>query len=77
MSFLPKKPLVIEYYILKRQVLVNMTLKADLQELMNKLRKLQGAIDFSSASPDERDELTSDLAKIMDELFELMKTLPE
>ena len=56
---------------------MNMTLKADLQELMNKLRKLQGAIDFSSASPDERDELTSDLAKIMDELFELMKTLPE
>ena len=56
---------------------MDMTLKADLQKLMNKLRKLKGAIDFSSASVDARDELASDLAKIMDELFELMKTLPE
>jgi hypothetical protein len=52
-------------------------MKAELQEVMNKLRRLQGAIDFSNAPPAERDELAEDLAKIMDELFDLMKSLPD
>ena len=41
-------------------------MKAELQEVMNKLRRLQGAIDFSNAPAAERDELAEDVAKIMD-----------
>lgn len=52
-------------------------MKAELQEVMNKLRRLQGAIDFSNAPAAERDELAEDVAKIMDELFDLMKRLPD
>jgi nitrate/TMAO reductase-like tetraheme cytochrome c subunit len=52
-------------------------MKAELQEVMNKLRRLQGAIDFSNAPAAERDELAEDVAKIMDELFDLMKSLPD
>jgi len=52
-------------------------MKAELQEVMNKLRRLQGAIDFSNAPAAERDELAEDVAKIMDELFDLMKNLPD
>ena len=52
-------------------------MKAELQEVMNKLGRLQGAIDFSNAPAAERDELAEDLAKIMDELFDLMKSLPD
>ena len=54
---------------------VNM--KAELQELMNRLRKLQGAIDFGNAPTAEREELASDVTDIMDALFEVMKTLPD
>lgn len=52
-------------------------MKAELQEVMNKLRRLQGAIDFSNAPVVERDQLAEDVAKIMDELFDLMKSLPD
>jgi len=41
------------------------------------LRKLQGAIDFGNAPLAEREELASDVADIMDSLFELMKKLPD
>ena len=54
---------------------VNM--KAELQELMNRLRKLQGAIDFGNAPMAEREELAGDVADIMDTLFEVMKQLPD
>ena len=52
-------------------------MKAELQEVMNMLRKLQGAIDFGNAPLTEREELASDVADIMDSLFELMKKLPD
>ena len=52
-------------------------MKAELQEVMNMLRKLQGAIDFGNAPMAEREELASDVADIMDSLFELMKKLPD
>ena len=54
---------------------VNM--KAELQEVMNMLRKLQGAIDFGNAPMAEREELASDVTDIMDALFEVMKKLPD
>lgn len=54
---------------------VNM--KAELQELMNRLRKLQGAIDFGNAPMAEREELAGDVTDIMDRLFEVMKKLPD
>ena len=52
-------------------------MKAELQELMNMLRKLQGAIDFCNAPMVEREELAGDVADIMDTLFEMMKKLPD
>ena len=52
-------------------------MKAELQEVMNMLRKLQGAIDFGSAPMAEREELAGDVADIMDALFEVMKKLPD
>ena len=52
-------------------------MKAELQEVMNMLRKLQGAIDFGNAPMAEREELASDVADIMDSLFEVMKKLPD
>ena len=52
-------------------------MKAELQEVMSRLRRLQGAIDFSSAPVAERDEMAEEVAKIMDELFEIMKRLPD
>ena len=52
-------------------------MKAELQEVMNMLRKLQGAIDFGNAPMAEREELAGDVADIMDALFEVMKTLPD
>ena len=52
-------------------------MKAELQEVMNMLRKLQGAIDFGNAPKNEREELAGDVADIMDALFEAMKKLPE
>ena len=54
---------------------VNM--KAELQEVMNMLRKLQGAIDFGNAPVAEREELAGDVTDIMDALFEVMKRLPD
>ena len=51
-------------------------MKAELQEVMNMLRKLQGAIDFGNAPMAEREELAGDVADIMDALFEAMKKLP-
>jgi len=48
-------------------------MKAELQELMNRLRKLQGAIDFGANGW----ELASDVTDIMDMLFEVMKKLPD
>ena len=54
---------------------VNM--KAELQEVMGMLRKLQGSIDFGNAPADEREELATDVADIMDELFAIMKRLPD
>ena len=52
-------------------------MKAELQEVMNMLRKLQGAIDFGNAPMAEREELAGDVAEIMDALFEAMKKLPD
>ena len=52
-------------------------MKAELQEVMNMLRKLQGAIDFGNAPMAEREELASDVTDIMDALFEVMKKLPD
>ena len=52
-------------------------MKAEVQEVMNMLRKLQGAIDFGNAPMAERAELAGDVADIMDALFEVMKTLPD
>ena len=53
------------------------SMKAELQELMNRLRKLQGAIDFGDAPMAEREELAGSVTDIMDALFEVMKTLPD
>ena len=52
-------------------------MKAELQEVMNMLRKLQGAIDFGNTPAAEREELAGDVADIMDALFEVMKKLPD
>ena len=52
-------------------------MKAELQELMNSLRKLQGSIDFGNAPMAEREELAGDVTGIMDMLFEVMKQLPD
>ena len=52
-------------------------MKADLQEVMNMLRKLQGAIDFGSAPMAEREDLANEVTDIMDALFEAMKKLPD
>ena len=52
-------------------------MKAELQELMNRLRKLQGSIDFGNAPMAEREELACDVTDIMDMLFEVMKQLPD
>ena len=52
-------------------------MKSELQELMNMLRKLQGAIDFGNAPMAERDELARDVSDIMDALFEVIKNLPD
>ena len=52
-------------------------MKAELQEVMNMLRKLQGAIDFGNAPMAEREELAGDVADIMDALFEAMKKPPD
>ena len=57
------------------RLVVNM--KAELQEVMDMLRKLQGAIDFGNAPMAEREELADDVADIMDALFEAMKKLPD
>jgi len=54
-----------------------LNMKAELQEVMNRLRKLQGAIDFGNAPMAEREELASDITDIMDALFEVMKKLPD
>ena len=51
-------------------------MKADLQEIMELLRKLQGSIDFGNAPINERQALADDVAVIMDALFDVMKTLP-
>lgn len=53
------------------------TMKAELQEVMDMLRKLQGAIDFGNAPMAERDELARDVSDIMDALFEVMKNFPD
>jgi hypothetical protein len=52
-------------------------MKAELQEVMNMLRKLQGAIDFGNTPAAEREELAGDVADIMDALFEVMEKLPD
>ena len=52
-------------------------MKAELQELMNRLRKLQGSIDFGNAPMAEREELAGDVTDIMDMLFEVMKKIPD
>ena len=53
------------------------SMKAELQELINRLRKLQGAIDFGDAPIAEREELAGDVTDIMDALFEVMNKLPD
>ena len=52
-------------------------MKAELQEVMNMLRKLQGAIDFGNVPMAEREELAGNVADIMDALYEAMKKLPD
>ena len=56
---------------------VLMNIKAELQEVMNMLRKLQGSIDFGATPAAERDELAGDVSDIMDALFEAMKKIPD
>ncbi len=53
-----------------------MNMKAELQEVMNMLRKLQGSIDFGGTPSAEREELAGDVSDIMDALFEAIKKLP-
>ena len=53
------------------------TMKAELQEVMNMLRKLQGSIDFGATPVAEREELAEDVSEIMDALFEAMKKIPD
>ena len=52
-------------------------LKAEGQQIINMLRKLQGAIDFGNAPMAEREELACYVTDIMDAIFEVMKRLPE
>ena len=52
-------------------------MKAELQEVMNMLRKRRGAIDFGNAPVAEREELAGDVTHVMDALFEVMKKLPD
>ena len=54
-----------------------LSMKAELQEVMNMLRKLQGAIDFGNTPMAEREALAGNVADIMDALFEVMKKLPD
>ena len=61
------------HHLLQRAV----TMKAELQDVMDMLRRLQGAIDFGNAPMAERDELARDVSDIMDALFEVMKNLPD
>lgn len=53
-----------------------MKMKAELQEVMNMLRKLQGSIDFGATPAAEREELAEEVSDIMDALFEAMKKMP-
>ncbi len=48
-------------------------MRAELQDVMNMLRRLQGSIDSGSAT----EELGAEVDDIMDALFEAMKKLPE
>ena len=68
-------PLLI--YLLHHSLQLAVTMKAELQDVMDMLRKLQGAIDFGNAPMAERDELARDVSDIMDALFEVMKNLPD
>ena len=52
-------------------------MKAELQDVMDMLRKPQDAIDFGNAPMAERDELARDDSEIMDASFEVMKNLPD
>ena len=52
-------------------------MKAELQDVMNMLRKLQGSIDFGATPATEREELAGGVSDIMDALFEAMKKLPD
>ena len=54
-----------------------MKMKAELQEVMNMLRKLQGSIDFGATPAAEREELAGEVSDIMDALFEAMKKMPQ
>ena len=63
--------------LLPNSVRLEANMKAELQEVINMLRKLQGAIDFGNAPMAEREELAGDVADIMDALFEAMKKLPD
>ena len=53
-----------------------MKMKAELQEIMTMLRKLQGSIDFGATPAAEREELAGEVSDIMDALFEAMKKMP-
>ena len=52
-------------------------MEAEPQEEMNRLEKLQGAIDFGNAPMAEREELAGGITDIMAALFEVMKKLPD
>ena len=52
------------------------TMKAELQDVMDMLRKLQGSIDFGATPAAEREELAGEVSDIMDALFEAMKKMP-
>ena len=72
-SFLTSRLIYSLHHSLQRAV----TMKAELQDVMDMLRKLQSAIDFGNAPMAERGELARDVSDIMDALFEVMKNLPE
>ena len=51
-------------------------MKAELQEEMNRLRRLQGAIDQGNPPAIEREKLAAEVADIIDALFEIMRGSP-
>ena len=52
-------------------------MKAELQEEMNRLRRLQGAINQGNPPAIEREKLAAEVADIIDALFEITIKVPD